>query len=103
MKLEPIYNNDIAVHSSINSSIMKVCHLKAILEDLPDDMLVVIPNNPDENYHIVSNCVYVGTAGILSSKYEPTKVLCLNAINDKNDKISKQVDGDSIKCEKTLF
>lgn len=98
MELKPIYNRCTTV-----STAMKVCHLKAILEDLPDEMEVVIPNNPDENYHIVSNCVYVGTAGILSSKYEPTKVLCLNAISDKNDKISKQVDDDSIKCEKVLF
>lgn len=98
MELKPIYNRCITV-----STAMKVCHLKAILEDLPDDMLVVIPNNPDENYRIVANCVFVGTAGILSSKYEQTKVLCLNAINDKNDKISKQVDGDFIKCEKVLF
>lgn len=86
----------------MNDIYMTVADLKKILENLPDDMLVVIPNNPDENYHIVSNCVFVGTAGILSTKYEPTKVLCLNA-NDKNDKISKQVDGDSIKCEKVLF
>lgn len=102
MKLEPIYNNDIAVHSSINSSIMKVCHLKAILEDLPDDMPVVIPNNPDENYHIVSNCVCVGTAGILSSKYEPTKVLCLNAIASRADTIASQIK-DTIECEQVLF
>ena len=87
----------------MNAIYMTVADLKRILENLPDDMLVVIPNNPDENYHIVSNCVFVGTAGILSSKYEPTKVLCLNAISDKNDKISKQVDGDSIKCERILF
>lgn len=98
MKLEPIYNRCTTV-----SPVMKVCHLKAILEDLPDDMPVVIPNHPDENYHIVTNCVSVGTAGILSSKYEPVNVLCLNAMGDKNDKISKQVDDDSIKCEKILF
>lgn len=87
----------------MNDTYMTVADLKRILENLPDDMLVVIPNNPDENYHIVSNCVFVSTAGILSSKYEPTKVLCLNAISDKNDKISKQVDDDFIKCEKVLF
>ena len=71
MKLEPIYNRCTTV-----SSAMKVCHLKAILEDLPDDMLVVIPDRVDENYNILTGCVAVGTAGILSSPYEATKVLC---------------------------
>ena len=96
--LKPIYNRCTTV-----SSAMKVCHLKAILEDLPDDMPVVIPARVDENYNILTNCVAVGTAGVLSSPYEATKVLCLNAMSDKKDKISKQVDGDSIRCEKTLF
>ena len=98
MKLEPIYNRCTTV-----STAMKVCHLKAILEDLPDDMPVVIPARVDENYNILTNCVAVGTAGVLSSQYETTIVLCLNAMSDKKDKISKQVDGDSIRCEKTLF
>ena len=73
--LKPIYNRCTTV-----SSAMKVCHLKAILEDLPDDMPVVIPDRVDENYNILTNCVAVGTAGVLSSPYEATKVLCLNAI-----------------------
>lgn len=81
---------------------MTVADLKRILENLPDDMFVVIPNNPDENYHIVSNCVFVGTAGILSSKYEPTKVLCLNAIANRADTIAGQID-DTMECEEVLF
>ena len=73
MKLEPIYNRCTTV-----STAMKVCHLKAILEDLPDDMPVVIPARVDENYNILTNCVAVGTAGVLSSPYEATRVLgCL--------------------------
>ena len=82
---------------------MTVADLKRILEDLPDNMLVVIPDRVDENYNILTCCVAVGTAGVLSSPYETTRVLCLNAMGDQNDKISKQVDGDSIRCEKTLF
>ena len=82
---------------------MTVADLKRILEDLPDDMTVVIPNRVDEEYNILTNCVVVKTAGVLSSPYETTKVLCLNAMSDQNDKISKQVDGYSIRCEKTLF
>ena len=102
MKLEPIYNNDIAVHSSINSSIMKVCHLKAILEDLPDDMPVVIPDRVDENYNILTCCVAVGTAGVLSSPHEATRVLCLNAIASRADTIVDQIN-DTIECERILF
>lgn len=102
MKLEPIYNNDIAVHSSINSSIMKVCHLKAILEDLPDDMLVVIPDRVDENYNILTCCVAVGTAGVLSSMYEDTKVLCLNATANRADTIAGQINH-TMECEQVLF
>lgn len=98
MKIEPIYNRCTTV-----SSAMKVCHLKAILEDLPDDMPVVIPARVDEEYNILTNCVAVGTAGILSSPYEATKVLCLNTMHDQNDKISKQVDSITIRCEKVLF
>lgn len=98
MKLEPIYNRCTTV-----SSAMKVCHLKAILEDLPDDMPVVIPARVDEDYNILTHCVAVGTAGVLSSPYEAKKVLCLNAMHDQNDKISKQVDSITIRCEKVLF
>lgn len=98
MKLEPIYNRCTTV-----STAMKVCHLKAILEDLSDEMPVVIPARVDENYNILTNCVAVGTAGVLSSPYEAIKVLCLNTMHDQNDKISKQVDSITIRCEKVLF
>lgn len=97
MELKPIYNRCTTV-----SSAMKVCHLKAILEDLPDEMVVVIPARVDENYNILTNCVAVGTAGILSSKYEPTKVLCLNAIANRADTIAGQID-DTMECEEVLF
>lgn len=82
---------------------MTVADLKRILEDLPDNIPVVIPARVDEEYNILTNCVAVGTAGVLSSPYETTRVLCLNAMSNQNDKISKQVDWISIRCEKILF
>ena len=97
MKLEPIYNRCATV-----STAMKVCHLKSILEDLPDDMPVVIPARVDENYNILTNCVAVGTAGILSSPYEAIKVLCLNAIASRADTIAGQIN-DTMECEQVLF
>ena len=95
--LKPIYNRCTTV-----SSAMKVCHLKAILEDLPDDMPVVIPARVDENYNILTNCVAVGTAGVLSSSYEATRVLCLNAIASRADTIAGQIN-DTMECEQVLF
>lgn len=97
MELKPIYNRCTTV-----STAMKVCHLKAILEDLPDEMVVVIPSHVDENYNILTNCVAVGTAGILSSPYEATRVLCLNAIASRADTIADQIN-DTMECESILF
>ena len=81
---------------------MTVSDLKRILEDLPDDMPVVIPARVDENYNILTNCVAVGTAGVLRSPYEATKVLCLNAIASRVDTIASQIN-DTIECESVLF
>ena len=81
---------------------MTVADLKRILEDLPDDMPVVIPARVDENYNILTNCVTVGTAGVLSSPYETTKVLCLNATASRVDTIASQIN-DTIECEQVLF
>lgn len=97
MELKPIYNRCTTV-----STAMKVCHLKAILEDLPDEMVVVIPSHVDENYNILTNCVAVGTAGILSSPYEATRVLCLNAMASRTDTIADRIN-DTMECESILF
>ena len=40
--------------------------------------------------------------GVLSSPYEATKVLCLNAIASRADTIANQIN-DTIKCEQVLF
>lgn len=81
---------------------MTVSDLKRALEDLPDEMPVVIPARVDENYNILTCCVAVGTAGILSSQYEATKVLCLNAIASRADTIASQIN-DTMECEQVLF
>ena len=86
----------------MNEMYMTVADLKRILENLPDEMVVVIPEHVDENYNILTNCVMVGTAGILSSRYEATMVLCLNAIASKADTIADQIN-DTMKCESILF
>ena len=51
---------------------MNIGQLKAILKDLPDDMLVVIPNKSYEenHYYITNGCNIVKTAGILVSDEE---------------------------------
>lgn len=87
---------------NMNSICMTVADLKRILEDLPDDMPVVIPARVDEDYNILTNCVAVGTAGVLSSPYEATKVLCLNAIASRADTIAGQIN-DTMECESVLF
>lgn len=81
---------------------MTVADLKRILEDLPDNMPVVIPARVDENYNILTNCVAVGTAGVLSSPYEATRVFCLNAIANRADTIAGQIN-DTMECEQVLF
>lgn len=81
---------------------MTVADLKRILEDLPDNMPVVIPARVDENYNILTNCVAVGTAGVLSSPYDATRVLCLNAIANRADTIAGQIN-DTMECEQVLF
>lgn len=86
----------------MNEIYMTVADLKRILENLPDEMVVVIPNHVDENYNILTNCVMVGTAGVLISRYEATRVLCLNAIASKADTIAGQIN-DTMECESVLF
>ena len=41
-------------------------------------------------------------AGVLSSPYEATKVLCLNAIASRADTIASQIN-DTMECEQVLF
>ena len=86
----------------MDSTCMTVADLKRILEDLPDDMPVVIPARVDDDYNILTNCVAVGTAGVLSLRYEATRVLCLNAIASRVDTIASQINH-TMECEQVLF
>lgn len=84
---------------------MNVGQLKAILKDLPDDMLVVIPNRSykEIHYHITNGCNIVTTAGILvSDEEENGRVLCLNKSESGQD-IMSQIKDPFITCEKILF
>ena len=83
---------------------MKVKDLKAILNELPDDMDVIIPViGPDDANHI-SGFRHVRTAGILQCMDEDD-ALCINAADYGVD-IYSQVnayDGRYIACKRVLF
>lgn len=83
---------------------MNVGQLKAILKDLPDDMVIVIPNRSYEeiNYRITNGCNIVATAGILVSDEEDGHVLCLNTSKD-GENITDQIKDPFIMCDKLLF
>ena len=84
---------------------MNIGQLKAILKDLPDDMLVVIPNRCYEeiHYHITNGCNIVTTAGILVSGEEDNgRVLCLNTSESGQD-IMSQIKDPFITCEEIVF
>lgn len=72
---------------------MSVKDLKDILNDLPDEMLVVIPVVDEDNVNSILGFRKVRTAGILESTCEPEEsreVLCLNGAMDGQD-IADQV------------
>ncbi len=83
---------------------MNIGQLKAILKDLPDDMLVVIPNRSykENHYYIDNGCNIVTTAGILVSDEEDGRVLCLNTSESGQD-IMSQIKDPFITCEKIVF
>lgn len=84
---------------------MNIGQLKAILKDLPDDMLVVIPSRSYKENHcyIINGCNIVTTAGILVSDYEEDRrVLCLNTSESGQD-IMSQIKDPFITCEKIVF
>lgn len=84
---------------------MNIGQLKAILKDLPDDMLVVIPtmSYKENHYYIDNGCNIVKTAGILVSDEEADgRVLCLNTSESGQD-IMSQIKDPFITCEKIVF
>lgn len=70
---------------------MRVADLKAILTELPDDMLVVIPAVDEEDVNHILGFVKILTAGILKcDREECSEVFCMNGATDGFD-ISDQI------------
>lgn len=84
---------------------MRVKDLKQILEQLPDDMLVIIPVIDEESVNTIYGFRKVRTAGVLTCEAEEDReVLCLNAAYDDQD-IADQVyfSGRDVDAVRVLF
>lgn len=86
---------------------MKVKDLKNIINELPDDMLVVIPVIDEEDANHIYGFRKVRTAGVLVDEYEDEsekEVLCLNAAANEQD-IADQVhfSGRDVSVKDILF
>lgn len=84
---------------------MTVGDLKAILNELPGDMSIIIPVIDEDDANNIFAFRHVRTAGILYDEYEEKgdqRVLCLNAAADGAD-ISTQIKSRDVICEKVLF
>ena len=84
---------------------MTVKDLKNILEDLPDEMLVVIPVVDVDDVNDILAFRKVRTAGILRCEFErESEVVCLTGASDGYD-IADQVDssGKDISVVKVLY
>lgn len=65
---------------------MTVADLKSIINDLPDEMLVVIPVVDEDDVNYILGFRKVRTAGILKCEIEEcSEVLCLNGAADGKD------------------
>lgn len=86
---------------------MRVKDLKNIINDLPDDMIIVIPVIDEEDANHIYGFRKVRTAGVLVDEYEDEsekEVLCLNAAADEQD-IADQVhfSGRDVSVKDILF
>lgn len=81
---------------------MTVEDLQYILQQLPSHMEVVIPVIDLEDPDHITDFRTVRTAGVLSSKYEPHPVLCINTSFNGSD-ISAQIKKSGTICTKILF
>lgn len=84
---------------------MKVKDLKNIINELPDDMIIVIPVIDEEDANHIYGFRKVRTAGILVDEYEDeSEALCLNAAADDQD-IADQVyfSGKDVNVKDILF
>ena len=82
---------------------MTVRELKKILWDVPDDMIVVIPNDSckENGYKIDNGCHIISTAAILGDVYEGELALCLNT-SLEGQNIVDQLKDPHMFCEKLL-
>ena len=82
---------------------MTIKELKRVLWDLPDDMIVVIPNRSYEEigYEIDNGCNIVSTVAVLGDVYEGELALCLNT-SLAGQNIVDQLKDPHMFCEKLL-
>lgn len=85
---------------------MTIKNLKECIEDLPDDMLVIMPIVEKNDSNVIFSFRIARTAGILSSEYESKPAFCLNSSRDGLD-IETQLEANkyrlSVECDKLLF
>ena len=78
---------------------LRIKDLKNIINDLPDDMIVVIPVVDEDDVNHIYGFRKVRTAGILVCEWEDEqKALCLNG-SAKSCDISVQIHGSGKDCE----
>lgn len=86
---------------------MKIKDLKDIINNLPDDMVVIIPVIDEEDANHIYGFRKVRTAGVLIDEYADNsekEVLCLNAAANDQD-IADQVhfSGRDVSVKEILF
>lgn len=69
---------------------LTVLALKEALKDLPDDMVVILPDVMLTDKDRITGFKYLTTMGIVSCPYEPQKALCLSS-SDYGLDISGQI------------
>lgn len=82
---------------------MTIKKLKEVLQGLPDDMIVVVPNHSyrENGYKIDNGCHIISTVAILGDVYEGELALCLNA-SLAGQNIVDQLKDPHMFCEKLL-
>ena len=84
---------------------MTVKDLKEILNECPDDMLVIIPVIDIDDSNDIQAFRYVTTVGILYDDYMPKieqRVICLNSSED-GAVIVNQIRSRDVVCERVLY
>lgn len=84
---------------------MTVSELKSVLNDLPDDMLVVIPVVDEEDVNHIFGFRKVRTAGILRCETEEcSEVICLNGAANGMDILDQiHYSGRDVSVTKLLY